>query len=262
MTDNSFTILGSSGGMPQPDRASSGYALRVGEGLTLIDCGGGVTSSFLRCGFKPVDVDRIFISHTHPDHCCELPLFIQMVYLAGRTEPLDIYLPEEFVEPFDAWLRAVYVIPEKLPFDLNVHGYGDGFTFIEGFTLKAIGNRHLAGYAEFIDKLQLSNKMQCHCFRLEVPASPGGDVWTLFYSADIRDFDDIKAQLDGVDYAVLELTHVDLEPFFELAPTLSVGKFIISHLGDAEETSRVVQMAEKAGLGNVRIAHDGMVLSL
>jgi ribonuclease BN (tRNA processing enzyme) len=248
--------------MPQPDRACAGYLLKVGEGLSLIDCGGGVTSSFLRCGFKPLDVDRVFITHSHPDHCCELPLFIQMVYLAGRTEPLDVYIPDEFVEPFGAWLRAVYVIPEKLPFDLNHHGYKTGFTFNDGFTLKAIGNRHLAGYAEYIDKLQLANKMQCHSFGFEIPASSGGDDWRLFYSADIRDFDDIKSHLDGVDYAVMELTHVDLESFFELAPTISVGKFIISHLGDAEATARVTQLAAKAGLDNLRIAHDGMVLSL
>jgi ribonuclease BN (tRNA processing enzyme) len=259
---NSFTILGSSSGMPQADRACTGYLLKTGENLTLIDCGGGVTSSFLRCGFDPLDVDRAFVSHSHPDHCCELPLFIQMVYLARRTRPLDIYLPEEFVKPFRAFLPAVYVIPEKLPFELNLHGYIDGFVFENGFTLRAIGNRHLAGYAEYVGDLQLANKMQCHCFRIEVPASSGKSAKCLFYSADVRDFADIRPQLDGVDYAVLELTHIDLEQFFEFAPTASVGEFIISHLGDADETATVEQMAAKAGVSNLMIAHDGLQLSL
>jgi ribonuclease BN (tRNA processing enzyme) len=262
MTTNSFTILGSSGGMPQPDRACSGYLLEVGKGLTLIDCGGGVSSSFLRCGFEPLGVDRIFISHTHPDHCCELPLFIQMIYLAGRKEPLEVYVPEEFVEPLGAWLRAVYVIPGKLPFDLRLHGYTGGFVFSDGLTLEAIGNKHLAGYAEYIDKLQLSNKMQCHSFRIEIPTSSDRDTWTIFYSSDIGSFDDISSHLNGVDYAVMELTHVDLEKFFELAPSHAVGKFIISHLGDAETAAQLAQMAKKAGLDNLRLAHDGMVLPL
>lgn len=262
MPDNSFTILGSSSGMPQADRACAGYLLKVDDRLSLIDCGGGVTSSFLRCGFDPLDVDRVFVSHTHPDHCCELPLFIQMVYLAGRTRPLDIYLPEEFVEPFRAFLPAVYVIPEKLPFELNLHGYTDGFVFKNGFTLRAIGNRHLQGYAEFIKKLSLPNRMQCHCFRIEVPASSGRSTKCLFYSADVKDFADIKPHLNNVDYAVLELTHIDLEQFFEFAPTASVGEFIISHLGDADETATVEQMAAKTGLGNLTIAHDRLQLSL
>ncbi|MCK4462253.1 MAG: ribonuclease Z [candidate division Zixibacteria bacterium] len=262
MPENSFTILGSSSGMPQADRACAGYLLNVGNDLTLIDCGGGVTSSFLRCGFDPLDVDRVFISHTHPDHCCELPLFIQMVYLAGRTRPLDIYLPEEFVEPFGAYLTAVYIIPEKLPFDLSLHGYTDGFTFSDGFSLRAIGNRHLAGYAEYVGNLQLANKMQCHCFRIEVPASLGKSAKGLFYSADVRDFDDLKPHLNNVDYAVLELTHIDLEQFFDFAPTASVGEFIISHLGDVNETATVEQVAAKTGLGNLTIAHDGTALAL
>ncbi len=248
--------------MPQADRACAGYLLKTGESLTLVDCGGGVTSSFLRCGFDPLDVDRVFISHTHPDHCCELPLFIQMVYLAGRTRPLDIYLPEEFVKPFGAYLAAVYVIREKLPFELNLHSYTDGFVFENGFTLRAIGNRHLQGYAEFVKKLSLPNQMQCHSFRIEVPASSGGSAKCLFYSADVKDFDELKPHLNNVDYAVLELTHVDLEQFFDFAPTASVGKFIVTHLGSRDETAEIELMAEKAGLGNLMIAHDGLQLSL
>ena len=94
MNINSFTLLGTSSGVPQASRANAGYLLKTGDSLSLIDCGGGVTSSFLRAGFDPLKIDRVFISHTHPDHCCELSLVIQMVYLAGRTEPLDVYLPE------------------------------------------------------------------------------------------------------------------------------------------------------------------------
>lgn len=256
MTNNSFTILGSSSGMPQADRACAGYLLKTGESLTLIDCGGGVTSSFLRCGFDPLDVDCVFVSHTHPDHCCELPLFIQMIYLTGRRDPLDIYLPEEFVIPFRAFLPAVYVIPEKLPFDLNLHGYTDGFVYEDSFRIQAIGNKHLRGYAEYIEKLQLPNRMQCHSIRIDLNGK------TLFYSADIGSFEDIKSHLDDVDIAVLELTHVNLEQFFDFAPTASVGKFVITHLGSTDETAEIEQMAEKAGLGNLMIAHDGMRLSL
>jgi hypothetical protein len=74
--------------------------------------------------------------------------------------------------------------------------------------------------------------------------------------------DDLKPHLNNVDYAVLELTHVDLEQFLDFAPTASIGEFIISHLGDADETARVLQLAAKAGLGNLMIAHDGLRLSL
>ena len=256
MTNPTFTILGSSSGMPQADRACAGYLLSIDNDLTLIECGGGVTSSFLRCRFDPLSVDRVFISHTHPDHCCELPLFIQMIYLSGRKDPLDIYLPDEFVEPFGAYLRAVYLIREKLPFELNLHGYTDGFVYEDRFRLRAIGNKHLKGYADFIEQLKLPNQMQCHSLRIDI-----GDK-SLFYSADIGSFDDIRSHLDSVDIAVLELTHVDLDQFFDFAASSKVGRFVISHLGDPTENARLAMLSDKAGLDNLTFAHDGMTVEL
>ena len=259
MRTSSFTILGSSSGMPQADRATAGYVLNVDGRLSLFDCGGGVTSSFLRCGFGPLDVDRVFISHSHSDHCCELPLFIQMIYLAGRKDALDIYLPEEFVKPFREYLTAVYLITEKLPFALNITGYRDGFKFDDGFQLTAFGNRHLQGHAELIEDLGLPNRMQCHSFQIETNS---GENRSLFYSADVADFNDIKEHLAGNDYAVIETTHIDLEQFLEFAPTVNVGRYVLTHLGTKEEINHIRRLSKKAGVGNLVFATDGMKLEL
>ena len=256
MDRNSLTILGSSSGMPQSDRATSGYALKVQGRLSLIDCGGGVCSSFLRCGFDPLAVERIFVSHTHSDHVCELPLVIQMVYLAGKKDKLDIYVPSEFVTPLKTYLTAVYLIEEKLPFALNVIGYEDGFTFSEDFRLTAIGNRHLQGHAELIGELKLPNKMQCHSFEVKV-----GDK-SLFYSSDVFSFDDVRNHLDGRDYVILESTHIDLGQFFEFAQSTNVGRYVITHLGTVAEVAEIKRRARKAGLENLVTAVDGMELVL
>jgi ribonuclease BN (tRNA processing enzyme) len=254
---NSFTILGSSSGMPQATRACSGYLLKTGKSLSLIDCGGGVTASFLRCGFRPLDVDRVFISHTHPDHCCDLPLFIQMQYLAGRLKPLEIYLPEEFVEPFRAFMNAVYLLPDKLPFDMNVIGCRNGFVFSDAFRLTMIGNRHLHGYVDYIDRLRLPNRMQCHSFMIEVD---GGK--SLFYSADIRDLNDMASYLDGHDYVVIETTHIDLDQLMEQAAVAGMGKFVLTHLGTADEVDHIRQKIAKGASDRFIIAHDGLTLEL
>ncbi|TET96558.1 MAG: hypothetical protein E3J26_01040 [Candidatus Zixiibacteriota bacterium] len=256
MDRNSLTILGSSSGMPQADRATAGYVLNIQGRLSLIDCGGGVCSSFVRCGFDPLALERIFVSHTHSDHVCELPLVIQMVYLAGKKDELDIYVPSEFVGSLKTYLRAVYLIEEKLPFTMNVIGYEDGFTFSGDFRLTAIGNRHLQGHAELISELKLPNKMQCHSFAIEI-----GDK-SLFYSSDVFSFDDVKNHLDGWDYVILESTHIDLEQFFDLAPAVNVGRYVITHLGTAEEVAGIEQRARKAGLENLVTAVDGMELVL
>jgi len=253
---NTFTILGSSAGMPQAGRANSGYVLKTGDELTLFDCGGGICSSFLRFGFDPLAVQQIFISHTHPDHCSDLPLFIQMIYLSGREEPLSLYLPEEFVKPFAEYMKAVYLIREKLPFEINLIGYGDGFTFESGFIVEAIGNSHLAGYQKMVKQLKLPNRQQCHSFLISTDKS------RLLYSADIGNLNDISKQLDDLKYGVIEATHIDLEELLKLSNSVSVDQFIITHLGSDTEIDHIRSLINNDNLKNFLIAEDGMILDL
>src|SRR5512138_2792165 len=96
-SDNSFTILGSSAGVPQAERATTSHVLKIGESLNIIDCGGSFCQRFLQLGFDPLQIDRVFVTHTHPDHVAELPLCIQMIRLLKRDRPVEFYFPEEFV---------------------------------------------------------------------------------------------------------------------------------------------------------------------
>lgn len=256
MPGNSFTFLGTSSGVPQANRACSGHILKIGESLNLIDCGGGVCSSFLRCGFDPLNVDRIFISHSHPDHVCELSLFIQMIYLAGRTAPVEVYLPEEFVEPFESYLRSVYLIRARMPFELRTTGYGEGLLYDGAFSLRAIENTHLHKYAHHIKSLMLPNRMQCYSFDLQTGEK------SLFYSGDIGAYDDLKSHLDGHDFVVLEAVHFDFAEFLLHAPTIKAGKFVITHVSSDESAAEIEAAAHAAGLTNLEMARDGMILPL
>ena len=252
----SFTILGSSSGMPQAGRANAGYCLRIGDDLTLIDCGGGVTSSFLRSGFDPLAVKRVVISHTHPDHCCDLPLFIQLAYLSGRTESLVLYLPEDFVEPFAAYLRAVYVIAEKLPFELDLRPYVAGELFDSPYRLTAFANQHLQGYAELVEQLRLPNRMLCHSLVVET----GGR--SLLYSADIAGFSDIARLIGGRDLALIETTHLDFDELIAALPSSGTKQVVLTHLGLPNEVDKLRQLIAKSGLDNIIVAEDGMTLPL
>jgi len=256
MSRDILTVLGSSSGLPQADRATSGYLLKTGHSLSLIDCGGGITSSFLRRGFNPLDVDRIFISHTHPDHVCELPLFIQLIYLRGREKPLEVFVPDEFVAPLKGYLPAVYILENKLPFELRITGYEHGFVFDEDFRLEAIGNSHLHPYREFIESAGLPNKMQCHSFKIQVNGR------SVLYSADIGSFDDLRDHLEGTDIVIIESTHLDLDQFLKFAQTAKVGRYILTHLGSKEDVAEINLRAAKAVVDNLTTAVDGMEIEL
>jgi ribonuclease BN (tRNA processing enzyme) len=256
MTGNTFTLLGTSSGLPQAARAASGYVLKTGASLSLFDCGGGVTSSFMRRGFTPRQVERVFISHTHPDHVCELPLLIQLMYLTGNKNRLDLYLPEEFVEPFRAFMPALYLFPEKLPFEINLIGYADGYVYEGEFSLKAIGNCHLKGYDKYIEEFGYSNRMQSHSFKISVKDK------SLLYSGDLGSLADVREHLDGLDYVIIEATHVDFGEFLEFTSNIRVGQYILTHLGSQREVLELNQRARDNGLHNIITAVDGMVLTL
>ena len=256
MKNSSFTILGTSSGVPQADRVCSGYVLDCGGQLTLFDCGGGVTSAFLRAGFDFRLVDRIIISHTHSDHVCELSLFLQGMYLARRDRPVKLYLPSEFLALFRSYLTAVYLFPERFSFPLEMIGYAGSLEIDDSARITAFANSHLQKYRPYVDCAGGQNKMQSHSFMIKTGAAQ------LLYSADIGSFDDLAPHLDGMDYVVTELSHVDRQEFFNRIGGYKVGRFIITHIDGAAEKEEIERLAREAGVANLEIATHGLQLEL
>jgi len=249
-------ILGTSSGIPQPDRISSGYVIANDSDLTIIDCGSGTTHAFLNHGFSFTDVSRIIISHTHSDHIGDLTLFLQGLYLYGRREPVDLYLPEEFVDIFRQYLTAVYLFPERFPFEFRLHGYAGQTTFDGGFPVTAFPNSHLEKYSEYVERAGGENKLQSHSFGFEL-----GNKGVLL-SADIGSLDDLKPFLSGRDVVVMEMSHIDRDTFFRVAADYDVKRYVITHIGSPDEPSEILQEARKVGLDNLEIAYDGMRIEL
>ena len=250
-------ILGCAGHKNTRGWAFSGYLLQVGLDLTLFDCGGGVTTEFAGRGFDFRNVERIFISHTHPDHVSDLPLFLQAVYLTARENPLDLYLPDDFVAPFESYLKSLYLFKERFPFPLNIIGYRDGLTVTNGdLTIKAIGNAHLGAYAERVKTAQADNQLLAHMFVAEIGERK------LFYSADLSSFEEARPYLDGCTVALIEGSHIDITRLFEVAKQSPSTQFVIIHLGAEEEIARLAAHVEKAALPNVKLAEPGRVLAV
>ncbi|MFH1699995.1 MAG: MBL fold metallo-hydrolase [Candidatus Zixiibacteriota bacterium] len=248
-----FTILGSSAGMPQANRVNSGYILDVNGALYLFDCGGGVSSAFRRAGFDPPDVKSIVISHTHPDHISDLPLFIQMQYLADRKEPLDIYIPSEILQPIQDFFHALYLFPEKLPFEINFQPVNKGENINhESISIHPILNTHLIGHTDLINDFGLKNKMQCFSYLIHA-----GDK-SIVYSADLGSEKDLGTYLTDVDLLVFESTHIEIASLIDMVMDYNVGKTVLTHLAEDFDTNSAVAQAEKAGYKNLLIAEDGM----
>ena len=85
-------LLGVSGPYPASGGATSGYLLEAGGKALQFDFGSGVLSR-LTAVFPPEDLDALFLSHWHFDHCSDLLPLIYRLEAAGRRIP--VYAPED-----------------------------------------------------------------------------------------------------------------------------------------------------------------------
>lgn len=69
-----LAVIGARAGMPAPGEPSSGYVVRASGCAILLDCGPGVAGA-LPAIAAPDELDAVFISHLHLDHCYDaLPI--------------------------------------------------------------------------------------------------------------------------------------------------------------------------------------------
>lgn len=93
-----LTVLGGSGGIPAEGAPCSGYLIEHDGFRLLVDPGYGSAVALLRhC--RAVDVDAVYVSHAHPDHCADLnPLLRMRVLGPDSVGPLPVYCPTGAVD--------------------------------------------------------------------------------------------------------------------------------------------------------------------
>jgi ribonuclease BN (tRNA processing enzyme) len=68
-----LTVLGGCGAWPEAGQACSGYLVEYDGFRPLVDLGYATVPRLLE-RVTADEVDAVFISHGHPDHCADLPL--------------------------------------------------------------------------------------------------------------------------------------------------------------------------------------------
>lgn len=107
-------VLGNCGGSPAAAGACSGYLVQEESTTVLLDCGPGITGSLQR-NHACWDLDAVFITHLHHDHCLDLlPLGFRLMSLSrhgdGPPEPpkrIPLFLPPGGAKVFQQ-LRDVF----------------------------------------------------------------------------------------------------------------------------------------------------------
>ncbi|WP_411086884.1 MBL fold metallo-hydrolase [Streptomyces sp. 061-3] len=91
-----LTVVGCSGSFPSAGSACSSYLVEADGFRLLLDMGNGALGELQR-HIGLYDLDAIFLSHLHADHCIDMCAYFVVRYYrhdGGRPEPIPVYGPD------------------------------------------------------------------------------------------------------------------------------------------------------------------------
>jgi len=106
-----LTVLGAAGSYfdPKIQAPCSGYLVRTGEAMVMLDCGYGTLAQFCRSADLG-DLDAVLISHVHPDHCGDFFNLNTILRTRASEKPVQVLCPagvREQLQPFSsAWYNG------------------------------------------------------------------------------------------------------------------------------------------------------------
>jgi len=180
-----------------------------------------------------------------------------MEYLRSRTEELTIHVPSEFESPFEDMLRAFYLFPRKLRFDLRVRTIEDNTEYDDGLIqIHARENSHLRGHDEFLQLHNYQNLMQCFSFVVVANSRK------LVYSADIGKLDDLADIATDTDLLLTEGMHLDLDRLPHFLIDKNVKHCLLTHLPEGLDRESTITLFTKHGYTSLDFAEEGLTLQI
>ena len=104
----SFVMVGSGAVRVNCKRGGPSQIVRIGHRVLLFDCGRCAVHNMVRFGFPVEDIHRVFITHLHFDHVCDLAYFVLLSWNNGRSETLRIYGPPGIGQFLEHSVRHAY----------------------------------------------------------------------------------------------------------------------------------------------------------
>ena len=157
-------ILGSGTGAVVKDRGYAGIYVRAGGEHLVLDAGPGTLRQLAHLGVTYLDLDAVFLTHFHPDHCLDLVSILfamriprpavgspsaadtssaaRMVPPRSRTKPLTVYGPRGLTRlsrrlstAFQGWI-------EPRTYRLTLKEIGETTLRLPGYTIRTKRMRH------------------------------------------------------------------------------------------------------------------------
>lgn len=252
-----LVVLGSGTSIPHPQRATAAFWLETASGLLLLDCGAEAAHRMAQEGVDWPNLDVIWISHLHLDHCGGLASFLFSLKWApqteGRQKPLRIF----GCHGIGNFLRAIdesnnYRLFEQR-FLIELHEVSAGADF------------------EMAQDLRAQTFSTPHTHESVALRLTGKDGVSVVYTSDTGYSEELASFAHGADLLILECSfwrnkptpkHLELVDAMRLAQLAEPRRLVLTHLYPEWDG---VELGSKAGelwSGKTIAAHDGLRLEV
>ena len=240
-------LLGTGASLNDGSREPTMLALRGRQSTVLIDCGSNPVRQLQRLDVPLESIERLILTHSHPDHTSGFPLLVEMLWLSGRRHPIPIHGPADTIDVvrrvFAQWdTRDWRGLPElqwhEVPLEISA--------------LIATGADFELTAAPGVHSVPVMG--------VRARDLSGGGV--MAYSADGEPSPGIRALAEGADMLVHEATgayphHSTAEAAAELASAAGAKRLILVHLAPGVNDLEAQQLAAaKIFGGEVFIGRD------
>jgi ribonuclease BN (tRNA processing enzyme) len=242
-----LTVLGCSGTFPGPDSPCSGYLLEHDGYRLVLDLGAGALGQLQR-HVGLLDVDAVYVSHLHADHCIDLVAYsyARRFHPSGIPPRLPVYGPagtcericNAFEEPPSHGLLDVYDFRDVTP-----------------------GTMELGPFT--VTTARVNHPVECHGIRLEAAGRSltySGDTDRCSTLVDLaRDTDLFLCEAswpDSPDHP--EGVHLTGRSAGEQATRAGVRRLVLTHLVPWAEPDSVLSEARSTYDGRLELARCGV----
>lgn len=214
------TVLGSSGTYPGPSNPGASLLIEAGGMHLVSDMGPGAFGALVGL-IDVAEIDGVFISHQHPDHCSDVfALFHACAYGPDPIEGLPLYAPRPVIDRVAAFLGASTGHALFEVFDIVAAEPGASVT---------VGDVEV-GFVEMDHSVPTVGSLYRH----------GGSA--LFYTADTGPGGDWFEQVSAPDLLICEATfgadadtggytqHLTAAQAGDLADRMDAARLMLTHI--------------------------------